>query len=636
LLDWIANAADGWGAALIAGDFPKLFGNWLTIIGLSIVLIIWAVIAGRRLSDGVGRFSRAFLSALAQLKQTPAAAHAFASSYEKIKTDIGEDPIIGPVWRDWDATLITPTAPNLPVRSTVRPAEYLSIELLDNCGVNPRLHAAMPNLLVGVGLMLTFLGLALALSAAGGIVGADKAMREIGLRDLLGTASAKFTFSLIGLLCSILYTLWRHSLMKKAEQALTAFLAALEERIPLVTAAALQAEANVLLRESADAQQMFSNQLAVSIAGKLDEALDNRLGEHIGPLRTAIETLAAGINTQSQDTMKAMLESFLEQLRGGSGQAMQTVAETLKDLAGSMQEVRAGLADAAGRMAKAADDIANQMSRQADETMARMTQQMEGLVAELRSLAEQSRDSGTEAITQVAKQIAAASEGFTRASADIAKGLDNAMGEMARRMGSEAETAAKTMAAELTKATDALRALSEDSRKTGDTALQTLAQRLADAATAFEASSAKVADVLQGGAGEAASRLTQAMEEMKEQFGRLADELGGSMRAAGEAVAGSSRSGAETLNEAVATAAGALREGGKEAGAFLRQGGAESAEGLVSAARALADTARENAERIVVLQREAAALSASLIAMREAAVDATTPLRGATGTCQRL
>ena len=185
MVQWVVELANAWAAAFTARDAAKLFGNWLTILGLSSCLTIWAIYAGWRLQRGTHQFRRASLSALTKLQDTPAAAQLFVASYERVRGELSEDTIIGPSWRDWVATLITPTVPGLPVRSTVRPSEFISLELLRNCGINPRLHTAVPNLLVGVGLMLTFLGLSLALSAAGGIVGADKAMREIGLKDLL-------------------------------------------------------------------------------------------------------------------------------------------------------------------------------------------------------------------------------------------------------------------------------------------------------------------------------------------------------------------------------------------------------------------------------------------------------------------
>ena len=167
----------------------------------------------------------------------------------------------------------------------------------------------MPNLLVGVGLLLTFFGLALALSSAGSIADqtVSPADRQAGLKSLLDVASAKFVTSLVGLLSSLAYTVFRGNQLVKAERSLDRFLSLLEERIPLATPASLQAETNSLMEKSLLIQTQFATEVAVNIGGRLDTALDQRLGEHIGPLREAIERLSEGIGTKSEDSRSLRL-----------------------------------------------------------------------------------------------------------------------------------------------------------------------------------------------------------------------------------------------------------------------------------------------------------------------------------------
>jgi hypothetical protein len=614
--NWLVDHALALWSALLDRDFAAAFGSPLSVGTLSCCLVLWTVVAGARLRIGAGQLDRALRSARATLNTTPAQASRFASDYERIAAQFDAHSIIGPSWRDWRATLITPATAAGPVRSTIRPADYVSLELLRECRINPRLHAAMPGLLVGVGLLLTFVGLSLALGSAGDIVGApDAVVRNSKLQALLDTASAKFVFSLVGLACSIAYTTWRTGCLQRTDKALDALLAALEERIPLATAAGMQAEANAFLQQSLEAQLLFTNQLAVSLGSRVDEALDTRLGEHIGPLREAIESLSASLGTHNQDAMKEMLKHFVQQLHGGTDGAMKEAATTLAGLASAMEEVRTGLGEAASRMATAADQMAVQMGRQADEAMGRIAAQMEGLVGQLRELAEQSRNAGGEALQHAAAQIGAAGEGFTAVARGLATSLDKAIADMAGRMGSDVASATSQMAAELAGATQALRSLVESSRNAGDDAVRALADRLGAAADAFTASSAEVARTLAGGAGDAAGRLTVAMVEMKDQFARLADEMGVALRQAGGEVVENSRSGAESLANAANAAAEALRAGGRDGGEALRDGGANAGQSLNAAARTLAK-----------LQSEADGLAASVAALQDSAAATTAPL----------
>jgi hypothetical protein len=150
----------------------------------------------------------------------------------------------------------------------------------------------MPTLLVSVGLLLTFVGLAIALTLADGIADliVTPSVRRGGLRTLLDVASAKSVTSLVGLFSSILYAVFRGRELDRAERALDGFLAALEERIPLATPAILQAESNTILERLFAAQSTFRDDLAVRIGRLFDNALNHRLEDHIYRPHEAIDS----------------------------------------------------------------------------------------------------------------------------------------------------------------------------------------------------------------------------------------------------------------------------------------------------------------------------------------------------------
>jgi hypothetical protein len=625
-------------AAYQAGHWAELFGNWLVIGGLSIAILLWAVIAALYLRAGVRRYCRAIDQSTADLAATPAKAREFAGSYETVSAALQDAAIVGPAWRDWSATVIPPEVPGMPVRSTSRPNTYFSLDLLRYCRINPRLHAAMPNLLVGVGLLLTFAGLAIALSAAGGIAdqSVSAAVRQSGLKNLLDVASAKFVTSLFGLFCSLGYTVFRGTELDRAERALDRFLAALEERIPLATPATLQAESNELLEKLLTVQSQFGNDLAINIGGLLDNALDQRLGEHIGPLREAIEKLSEGIGTKSEDTLRTLLEEFRSMLQGSAQTHMEKLADALARTSDGMEQIRVGLTEAAARMASAADQIAEQMGRNAEQAMAGITRQMEGLVSELRTLAEQSRTAGDDAMAQAAARIAEAGESFGNAASAISTSLEQTVQGITERLGGEAEAATRRMTEELTTATAAMRDLAEQNRSAGDEATRAMADRIGQAAAGFERSAAQVAESLTSGAGDAAGRLTAAVEELRDHFLKLTRDLAGNMEAAGSQFAQQGREGATALAEAAQAAASALRAGGQEGGEAIRAGGADASRGMQTAAGELAAPLRELGQRIAALQSEALQLGKSLSAMQQAAVEATTPLRAATTDLVKL
>ena len=117
--------------------------------------------------------------------------------------------MIGDRWRAFARTLVAVPHQDSALGATRRPATHFDERILAQAGVNLRLYAAVPNYLVGLGLLFTFLGLVAALYfASAGVASASVQDAQGALRDLLGAATFKFVTSIAGLGASIVYS-WR-------------------------------------------------------------------------------------------------------------------------------------------------------------------------------------------------------------------------------------------------------------------------------------------------------------------------------------------------------------------------------------------------------------------------------------------
>lgn len=138
---------------------------------------------------------------------------AFASDFDRVSQAMNAD---GPgtheliqAWREFHETIVDETIS--PIRNTNRPGTYF--------------HRAAPrqttltfasNVFVAVGLILTFLGLIVALNtAAKGMSGGDVAAAQLSLVGLLTVAGAKFFTSVAGLGASIWLRFAEHSLSRR-------------------------------------------------------------------------------------------------------------------------------------------------------------------------------------------------------------------------------------------------------------------------------------------------------------------------------------------------------------------------------------------------------------------------------------
>ena len=245
--------------------------NPLTVYAVVFLLILWAFLSGISLWRSAARFRAALDNAKLRVEEAPDAV-AFASNFEAIRSDLGSMPVIGERWRDYCNSLIVIDRPIPMVGTTSRVASWFDLGLVRSGTIklDLRYHAALPNLLVGAGLLFTFLGLAVALSAAGGVVEAQSADRTNALKTLLDAASFKFITSLVGLFLSIAYALYRKSKLRGIERSLDEFVAALETRVPIITPASLQLKGNEILERQASHLETFSTDLALGIGSALD------------------------------------------------------------------------------------------------------------------------------------------------------------------------------------------------------------------------------------------------------------------------------------------------------------------------------------------------------------------------------
>jgi ABC-type transporter Mla subunit MlaD len=540
-----------------------------TIFAIVGLLIVWAGLSAIRLYWR----TESLISNLRRgraLVETATDPRAFAASFEAAARQLAE---LGPLATAWSAfrdTLIVPAVetPFHPVRSTVRPDLVFDLGLLRAAGLRPRYHAGMPGMLVGAGLLFTFLGLSVALAVASGIVaGGTPAQSRDGLHQLLDAASFKFVTSLAGLALSIAYTGFRNFRIRSVEQALDGFTAALDRQMPLATPAFLQHEANEELRNQSAVLQTFSTDLAVSIGEKLDSAFDQRLGEHIGPLTEAIQALASRTTADNQDAVRQMMQAIIDQLSGGTRDHLAGVAENLAVLGTRLEALQTGLGEASVRMAQSAEAMAARMGEGAEAALSRITDQMGGLMETLRSVTAQTREAGAEAAQTLATRIAGAAAGFEASATRMTETL------------AQAATGTSEALARAGEAADGLGAAAAGVRETLENTGQALARQSNALAATAEALAARIGE------------LDRATREAVAPFAAGAADLRRTAEAA-QAATAPLRAVANSLGTAVEQMGGAAErfEAAQAGAAKLSEGLAAAAQRFEGVDRSLADT----------------------------------------------
>lgn len=543
------------------------------ILGVAALLIAWAAWSGWWFRRQTREVALAFRAAAQFLGSDPDPV-AFAARYEEASERLGGEPLLGAAWRGWSHTFIVPETDGRPVFATVEPAAWFDLgHAYRSAGSDLRYHAALPGLLVGAGLLFTFLGLAVGLAAASDVVaeGVDQLRRNAALRDLLGAASVKFVTSLVGLGLSICYALFRKAQLRQAERAQTKLLEALRDRLPLRLPAALQAEANALAERQFTELQRINNDFFVNLGSILEEKFGQGLEQHIGPLSEAIAALSDRLGKQNEGALETMLHDFVQKLQGETGRSMTGAAERIEALAGQMSGLESGMKDAAGNLSEAAAKISYNLADGTRGALNEVTREVASLVATL-------------------KEVAAET------------GRNNAAAGEAQRQAAEA-------------------------------AARELAEVVRRAASGLEATSATISETMGTGAADASRRLVEATEGMRDELRGVLQRFGATLEATGSTLAEGAAAGSESLRgaaagigEGIAAVAKSLRAAGEAAGNALARGGEEAAQGIEGAAGMLRGSAGELGERMIGLGRSATDLSEGARALGQSAREAAVPL----------
>ena len=259
--------------------------------------------------------------------------------YEEIRLFFESKNYVKNCWGEYDETIIADDE-HREIISPKRAHDYFNEQLIVSPTVNLRLFFAIPNLLIGVGLLLTFFGIVIALNiASSGIAGGTAASSDKALQDLLGAASTKFSSSIIALICSLTFSGWQKHYYDKIITAIDDICHKFEELT-------INRSVEQLVYEDIKIQKEISNSLhslAIDISSKIGEVLANKLPESIElsmkPLTEALMKIADKMDKTGESGMQNMIEKFMDRLHSSTNNEMSSLAENIKQLQGGLTNV---------------------------------------------------------------------------------------------------------------------------------------------------------------------------------------------------------------------------------------------------------------------------------------------------------
>lgn len=227
--------------------------------------------------------------------------------------------------------------------------------------VNLALYEAMPNILIGVGLLFTFFFLALALAeVTPAIRGTQPDAIKGAISGLLENAAGKFLTSISGMFCSLVWTYLSKKNLEELDDEIEDLCVAMQRHVEDTgSEAAISAQIDVLgqileeSREQVGQLKRFETDFAVAIGEALGNRMQPAFEELTRSITNALNALTEKVGSMNEDALKKMLTDFQDAIREHSGKEMEAFKQTLVDIANQIKEAADKLEGAGGQAGEA-------------------------------------------------------------------------------------------------------------------------------------------------------------------------------------------------------------------------------------------------------------------------------------------
>lgn len=363
--------------------------------GLIGFISVFAIISWIVLQVQSGRVVAALRDAT-RLVESASDKTSFAVGFEELSAQLERSRILGHPWSEFLETLVPRHLwDRNEVANTVQPGTHFQLGPLQEGTVSRRYYSAVPNLLVGFGLLFTFVGLAAgislsssALTAAPSGSGLSASVTD-AFGSLLGGAFLSFGKSAAGIFWSIVFGLLDGREQSQSEKALAGFTRALEARLTLVTPERLALEQLASAREQtrssreqAEAHLAMVRELASLLSRQLEANREQtaRLTEISGSLAEQTELAQHSLSATQKHSVQA-------------GSFYTASASTLQSLSGQFEKQLVEAREQTKQLKLFSTDLATNISgaletaleRRISENLAPKLQQVIGELSAIRA-----------------------------------------------------------------------------------------------------------------------------------------------------------------------------------------------------------------------------------------------------------
>lgn len=366
------------------------------------------------------------------------------------------------LWEAWDEFCETIVLDDIEepatLRNSIRPSSFMNTEDL---GFTQGFYRIWPNIFVSLGLFLTFLGLVAALHQFALSMESSSAgeTMESAMTGFMTIASAKFTMSLVGLACSILFTMLLRFRSGQIDRDLHKLCVKIERRLVFVSLEDL----GFRQLKAATEQREHLREIGFGMVAELRKPLDE-LPEHITrSIAASMDPIFEKVSSMGTSNMESMVGDLSSQLSQSVGNALNRASESLgeaSDRIGMMvdrmntsnSQAGEGLQTALSQMAIALTDMRSEIAASGQTASTAMNEGADRLLSVMNETLSGIRDNtsqGAQAMSTAADDMRKAAEGFretlSAASADGMSAVESRMAASSAQASDAIEGAGKNL-----------------------------------------------------------------------------------------------------------------------------------------------------------------------------------------------
>lgn len=354
----------------------------------------------------ISPISKEIFDAICEINKSSKNKHEFPSKYEKFRQYMASRKYTKDAWREFEETLLIPGTDfevqddvDEVILNTHLASTYFNKKNILEQHINMRFYNAMPNILTGIGIIGTFVGLTAGIAlAAPGLNADDIAKSKEALEVLLQSASLAFCTSIAGLSTSIIFSFIEKKKIHYFSQQCQEFIGEVDARFEYFSSERIVNKGLEESKKQTVAMESFANDIAVSMA----EIFESKISQ---PMVSAINELRESHQSASQETIEQLVEKFSDSINEAAGTEMKQFANTIQtvsdNLDGQVNALFKGQQEMQTLSQKSVEDMSN-VFKQAGENIG---QGVDNAVTKLNEKISESLDDISERIIAVVSKV---------------------------------------------------------------------------------------------------------------------------------------------------------------------------------------------------------------------------------------